>query len=263
MLVEQIWTNSPLRNFNYLIACSQTGEALALDPLNADLVLSRAREKGWSITQIINSHEHFDHIAGNRALQHATGAPVSSHPGARDAIPEMSQALEPGEVVRVGNTVELEVVDTPGHTMSHLSLRSHGDEPAIFCGDTLFNSGVGNCRNGGDPVVLYTTVAEQFSKLSDSTRIFPGHDYIESNLRFTLDREPDNEDAKEWLNLISEHNPEQAAITTMGNERKTNAFLRLQSPTLIERLREAFSELPAEPAPRDVFVKLRALRDKW
>lgn len=263
MLVEQIWTDSPLRNFNYLIACPENGEALALDPLNADLVLSRAKAKGWSITQIVNTHQHFDHIAGNKALQRATGAHVSSHPGARDAIPEMSYALEAGEVVRVGNTVELEVMDTPGHTMSHLSLRSRRDQPAVFCGDTLFNAGVGNCRNGGDPVVLYTTVAERFSKLPDATRIFPGHDYIESNLRFTLDREPDNDEAKSWLNQLSEHNPEQARITTIGDERKTNTFLRLKNPTVIEGLREKFTDLPAHPPPCDVFVKLRALRDKW
>ena len=76
--------------------------------------------------------------------------------------------------------------------MCHICLRSHGDQPALFSGDTLFNAGAGNCHNGGDPTTLYATFADQLARLPDDTRVYPGHDYIENNLRFTLEREPDN-----------------------------------------------------------------------
>ena len=108
----------------------------------------------------------------------------------------MARGLSAGDVVKVGKTVELEALDTPGHTMSHVCLLSHTDQPALFCGDTLFNAGAGNCHNGGHPAELYKTFAEQLAKLPQSTLIYPGHDYIENNLRFTLDREPDNESAR-------------------------------------------------------------------
>ena len=65
MLVEQIWTDNPLRNFHYLVACAETREALAIDPFDHQLVLKRAEALGWKITQILNTHEHFDHIDGN------------------------------------------------------------------------------------------------------------------------------------------------------------------------------------------------------
>ena len=109
----------------------------------------------------------------------------------------MARGLSAGDVVKVGKTVELEALDTPGHTMSHVCLLSHTDQPALFCGDTLFNAGAGNCHNGGHPEELYKTFDQQLAKLPQSTLIYPGHDYIENNLRFTLNREPDNEERPE------------------------------------------------------------------
>ena len=110
-------------------------------------------------------------------------------------------------MVKVGRTVALEALDTPGHTMSHVCLLSHADTPALFCGDTLFNAGAGNCHNGGHPHELYQTFVRQLAKLPDATRIYPGHDYWENNLGFTLDREPDNARAAELLEEVSRARP--------------------------------------------------------
>src|SRR3546814_5294660 len=90
----------------------------------------------------------------------------------------MDRGRGAGDVVSVGRTVELEVLDTPGHTMSHVCLLSRSDQPCLFSGDTLFNAGAGNCHNGGHPQQLYRTFAEQLAKLPETTRIYPGHDYI-------------------------------------------------------------------------------------
>jgi len=263
VIVEQIWTGNAYRNFNYLIACAETGEALAIDPLDHDKCLRTARDRGWTIRQIVNTHEHRDHTGGNDALARATGARILAHQNARDSIPDMAQGLKAGDVVKVGRSVELEVLDTPGHTMAHLCLRAHTDQPALFCGDTLFNAGAGNCHNGGHPEVLYKTFAEQLDRLADTTRIYPGHDYIENNLRFTLDREPDNAAARAMLERLSGQDPAHAYVSTLGVEREVNTFFRLRSPGVITRLREAFPDLPDAPDPRTVFLKLRELRNKW
>ena len=74
MIVERIWTANAYRNFNYLIACPETGEALAIDPLDSEKTLATARVKGWQITQILNTHEHHDHTGGNAAVVAATTA---------------------------------------------------------------------------------------------------------------------------------------------------------------------------------------------
>lgn len=264
MIVEQIWTGNRYRNFNYLIACPETGEALAIDPLDHEKCLDRARARGWTITQVLNTHEHGDHIGGNRPVMEATGARLLAHANAAGKIPDMDQGLQAGDVVRVGRSVELLALDTPGHTMSHVCLLSQTDEPGLFCGDTLFNAGAGNCHNGGHPEELYDTFANQLMRLPDSTRVYPGHDYITTNLAFTLDREPDNQAAATLLaELEAGHDPEHARVTSMAEEKELNTFLRLRSPSVIRQLRRDFPDLPDAPTPREVFLKLRELRNSW
>jgi hydroxyacylglutathione hydrolase len=263
MIVEQIWTGNAYRNFNYLIVCPETGEALAVDPLDYEKCLTAAKQNGWTITQILNTHEHGDHTGGNLKVIAATGAKLIAHHKAEGKIPGMDVGLSAGDVVKVGKTVELLALDTPGHTMSHICLLSQTDEPGLFSGDTLFNAGAGNCHNGGHPNELYETFASQLSTLSDNTRIYPGHDYISNNLEFTLSREPDNEQASALLKKIENQNTDDALVSTLGMEKEVNTFFRLRNPTVIAKLRAEFPDLPDDPDPKTVFVKLRELRNKW
>ena len=264
MIVEQVWTGNAYRNFNYLIACDETGEALAIDPLDHQKCLTRARERGWEITQIVNTHEHGDHTGGNAPMIAATGAALLAHHNAGPRIAGIDRGLKAGDVVAVGKTVELLALDTPGHTMSHVCLLAQTDPPALFCGDTLFNAGAGNCHGGGHPEELYDTFARQLAELPAETQIYPGHDYITNNLGFTLDREPDNEAAARLLaDLRASHDPERAIVTTLALEKEINPFFRLTNETVIAKLREVFPDLPGAPSPREVFLKLRELRNGW
>ncbi|WP_280152218.1 hydroxyacylglutathione hydrolase [Piscinibacter sp. XHJ-5] len=263
MIVERIWTGNSLRNFNYLVACPETGEALAIDPVDHEKCLSTAKVRGWHITQLLNTHEHHDHTAGNAAVVAATGAKVIAHHRAGSRIPGVDRGVAAGDLIRVGKTVELECMDTPGHTMCHICLRSHTDQPALLSGDTLFNAGAGNCHHGGDPVALYGTFVSQLATLPDDTLVYPGHDYIENNLRFTLSREPDNAAAQAMLPQVTGHDPATSVVTTLAQEKQFNTFFRLASPAVIAKLRESFPDLPERPDPMTVFVKLRELRNSW
>ena len=207
MIVEQVWTGNAYRNFNYLIACPETGEALAIDPLDYGKCLAVAADRGWRITQIVNTHEHGDHTGGNKGLVKATGAQVIAHHNAGGRIPGMDRGVRAGDVIKVGKTVELECLDTPGHTMTHICLLSRTDQPALFSGDTLFNAGAGNCHNGGHPEQLFDTFEKQLDVLGEDTLIYPGHDYLQNNLAFTLDREPDNAAAEDMLAAVQRPGP--------------------------------------------------------
>lgn len=262
MIVEQIWTANSYRNFNYLIACPQSGEALAVDPLDHKKCLALARERGWEIRQVLNTHEHDDHIGGNQKVVAATGAKILAHAGAADSIPGMDRGLSAGDTIRVGG-VTLRALDTPGHTMSHICLLAEGEPPALFCGDTLFNAGAGNCHNGGHPHELYQTFAAQLCKLPEETLIYPGHEYLESNLRFTLDREPGNRAAADLLSTATAQDPSRAMVTTLAREKEINTFFRLQNPEVIAQLREKFPDIGDAPDAKTVFLKLRELRNQW
>jgi hydroxyacylglutathione hydrolase len=263
MLIERIWAANSLRNFHYLIACAETGEALIVDPLDAERCLAAARARGFNITQVLNTHEHRDHTDGNTGVVAATRAKVLAHAAAARTIGGVDRGLARGDVIKVGRRVELEVLDTPGHTRSHVCLLAHGDSPALFCGDTLFNAGAGNCHNGGDPGLLYKTFVNQLARLPDATRVYPGHEYMARNLAFTVDREPGNADAARMLEAVKDQDPAAARVTTLGEEKRVNAFLRLQNPEIIARLRERFPEIGEKPDARTVFVKLRELRNSW
>lgn len=263
MIVERIWTGNAYRNFNYLIACPDSGEALAIDPLDHEKTLAIAKARGWQITQILNTHEHHDHTGGNAAVVAATGAKLIAHHRTGGRIAGVDRGVKAGDVIKVGNHVELECMDTPGHTMCHICLRSHTDRPALFSGDTLFNAGAGNCHHGGDPGALYETFVKQLATLPDDTQVYPGHDYIENNLKFTLAREPDNAAAKELLPRVAGHDPATSLVSTLREEKAFNTFFRLSSPSVIATLRESFPDLPEQPDAKTVFVKLRELRNSW
>ena len=263
MIVERIWTANAYRNFNYLVACPETGEALAIDPLDHEKTLNTAKLRGWQITQILNTHEHHDHTGGNAAVVAATGAKVIAHHKAGGKIAGMDRGVQAGDIITVGKTVELECLDTPGHTWCHICLRSHTEQPALFSGDTLFNAGAGNVHNGGNVEALYATFSEQLDKLPGDTLVYPGHDYIENNLRFTLARESDNTAAQALLAKVTDQDPANGLVTTIAQEREFNTFMRLGSASVIAQLRESFPDLPMQPDAKTVFACLRELRNKW
>ncbi|MEQ8205015.1 MAG: MBL fold metallo-hydrolase, partial [Woeseia sp.] len=102
MIIEQIWTANSLRNFNYLVACPDSGEALAIDPLDFRQCLAVASSHGWRITQIVNTHEHADHIGGNKALAAATGADIIAHHAARTRVADMARGVGAGDRIKIG-----------------------------------------------------------------------------------------------------------------------------------------------------------------
>ena len=164
-------------------------------------------------------------------------------------------------MVEVGTTVRLRVLYTPGHTMAHLCLLSEMGEPALFCGDTLFNASAGNCKFGGDVNVMYRTFVEQLATLPDNTRIYPGHDYIVNNLNFSLSREPSNSIAKQQLDEAASQTPHTRTVTTLGIEKQINPFFRLDNQEIFQHLKATFDNQRSDP--QSVFVSLRKLRDEW
>ncbi|MDY6932956.1 MAG: hydroxyacylglutathione hydrolase [Spirochaetota bacterium] len=263
MIIKQIYSDNAFQNFTYLIGCPESKEALIVDPLDANKCLQVADSNGFVIKHILNTHEHMDHTAGNEDIRRTTGAKVIAFVDLMNIIDNIDRGVSDGDIINVGNSVELEVLYTPGHTMSHICLLSRTDSPALFSGDALFNAGAGNCYNGGDPETLYRTFNECFIKLPNETRVYPGHDYFANNLRFTLDIEPDNGRAKEMLDKVKDQNPNKPFITTLKMEKDINTFFRITSPTIVANLSKKFPDISNNPSPKDVFVKLRTLRNQW
>ncbi|MBF96831.1 MAG: Hydroxyacylglutathione hydrolase [Alphaproteobacteria bacterium MarineAlpha9_Bin4] len=262
MIVKQIYTYNNYRNFNYLVACPITREAIAIDPLAYDLVLKEALQEDLKIVAIINTHEHMDHIGGNENIIMNTECKLYAHKNAKNKIPNVDYGLSAGDVLKFGKSLEIQILDTPGHTMSHVCLLVRGEVNSLFCGDTLFNAGVGNCHNGGDPISLYETFYNQLIKLEKNTKIYPGHDYLKNNLEFTLSLEPNNKNAYKLLKQGQKENFSINYVSSLNNELKINTFFRLKQKEIIESLKEKGEDLK-DTSPKEVFLALRRLRNKW
>ena len=121
-------------------------------------------------------------------------------------------------------------------------------------------------RNGAILLLLLlsaTVATAQLTITFEDTLIYPGHDYLINNLRFTLDREPDNAVAQQMIDQYESQDPADALVTTLAQEREMNTFFRLDSPSVIARLQEQFPEIGDNPSPKDVFLRLRELRNQW
>jgi hydroxyacylglutathione hydrolase len=262
MRIEIIDAQNRGRNYNYLIGCLKTKQALAIDPIAVDACLERAQSLGWRITHIVNTHEHIDHTGGNDAMREATGAKLCAHYLA--PIKDIDIPLRADQMLQIGETVKLTVLDTPGHTLSHVCLfgYDHEDIPHLFTGDTLFNAGCGNCLHGGDVNQLFNTFSEQLERLPDETYVYPGHDYIDNNLRFAQSVEPHNPNIIDLQAKLLTH--KKPYITTLRIERLVNPFFREQSDEIERSLRDKGFALPLEQVQRkDIFLALRELRNQW
>ncbi len=286
MLWEQIYTRSPLKNFTYLIYSeeehkkpSERQKVFCIDPWDSEQIITLLEKRKVKLTHIINTHEHGDHTRGNHGLSQYYDVEILAHENAKHTIPHMTNGLKAGDRIPITDHSYFIVMDTPGHTFCHVSLLLYEDQnqnqnhlpQAIFSGDTFFNAGVGRCSSGGDPEVLYQTITQQYANIEDHIRIFPGHNYMENNLRFTLCYEKNNQEAliayKEHTKLAKKG---EWLSSTMGMERKINLFLRLNSRDLrkeLEKIHPHFyggtSGPSAEPSEKDIFLHLRQLRDRW
>ena len=248
MQIEQIYTDSPLRNYSYVIY-GDDGIAYVVDPFYSEQISAVLARLQLRLRAIINTHEHWDHIRGNAELRQQSGCEIWAHAGARKFIPNVDRVLAQDDLIEFSPQHALKVLDTPGHTFAHVCLLAivAGEPTGIFCGDTLFNAGVGNCHNGGDARTLAETLRDKFYPLPDTVRVYPGHDYWENNLRFTLSVEPHNHQAQQLLAQV--RRGEMLPCSTLALERQVNTFMRI--------------EAPADAAATTAFLRLRARRDKW
>ena len=263
MFVKQIWVDNYLRNFNYLVACPETGEALAIDPSDHETCINLAKKNNWKIKYIFNTHEHYDHISGNEKIIKKTGAKIIASKYSSDKITNIYRGVDEGDIIKIGTKVEFECLNTPGHTLNHMSLLSRTGLPILFSGDTLFNAGAGNCSNGGDPNRLFETFENQLESIHEDTLVYPGHDYMISNLEFTLEIEPDNKTAAVMLDKHRYQDPKDPFVTSLKIEKNINVFFRLDKLPIISKVIEKFPEIGNQPDRRIIFIKLRELRDQW
>jgi hydroxyacylglutathione hydrolase len=227
-------------NYVWLVHDADSGETVAVDPSVADPVLEAAAARGWTISQIWNTHWHPDHTGGNDAIRAATGCTITG-PAEAERVSKMDRIVAGGDHARIGG-IEAELIDIPAHTAGHVAFHLPA-AGVVFTGDTLFAMGCGRLFEG-DAAQMYANM-QRLAALPSETRIYCGHEYTLANGLFALTVEPDNEALARRVDEVraQRERGEVTLPTTVALERATNPFMRASSA----------EELAARRAAKDAF----------
>lgn len=223
-------------NYSWLVHDPASGETMVVDPGEAQPVIAAAAARGWTIGQVWNTHWHPDHVGGNEEIVAASGAIVIGPAAERAKIGRLDRGLAEGDRAALG-AHRADVLAVPGHTAGHIAFHFAGDA-AVFTGDTLFAMGCGRLFEG-DAAQMHANM-RRFAAMPPETRVYCGHEYTQSNGRYALVAEPDNDAIRTRMAAVDAARAAGAATvpTTIALELATNPFLRApDAETLAERRR--------------------------
>jgi hydroxyacylglutathione hydrolase len=242
---------------NYIWLLREGAAAAVVDPGDAAPVIAYFEREGVAPTAIIATHHHGDHVGGIRDLLARWVVPV--YGPANETIPGRTQALREGDAIVVpGIGLALSTLDIPGHTAGHIALVG---KEMVFCGDTLFAAGCGRLFEG-TPAQMVASLAK-LAALPDATRIYCGHEYTVSNLRFALAVEPDSTALKGRLERAQAARARGVPTlpTMIAEERATNPFLRVHEASIRAAVERHAGR--ALDGPVGVFAALRAWKNSF
>ena len=214
------------------------GVCFVVDPEDAQPVLAFIKQHHLKLTHILTTHHHFDHIGGIAELKKQYGCQVVGPDKQR--IGGIDTVVQDGDVIELGD-VSVQCIATPGHTATGVCYFVTGKELdglLLFTGDTLFVCGCGRLFEC-DGETMYASL-QKLTALPDETRLYPGHDYTEENLRFALIIEPENESLRKKLNAVRQNMQEDRPTvpSTLGEEKQLNPFLKAKTWQEFARLRQ-------------------------
>jgi hydroxyacylglutathione hydrolase len=214
-------------NYVWLVHEPDSGETMVVDPAVSAPVLAEADARGWTITQIWNTHWHPDHTGGNAEIKAATGCIITGPEAERERIPTLDRFVAEGDHVTLGS-VTAQVLDVPAHTAGHIAYH-FADDRAAFVGDTLFAMGCGRLFEGTADQ-MYSNM-RKLEALGDETQVYCAHEYTQSNGRFALTVEPDNQALIDRMASVTamRERGEPTVPTSIALERATNPFMRAAS----------------------------------
>ncbi|MBP0114489.1 MULTISPECIES: hydroxyacylglutathione hydrolase [Bradyrhizobium] len=241
-------------NFGYLIHDVETKATASIDAPEAGPILEALEREGWQLTDILITHHHGDHVGGVAELKQRYNCRVVAPHDKTTKIANVDLRVANADVIKIGNLLA-RVVETPGHTLDHISY-VFDNEKAVFAADTLFSIGCGRVFEGTYPMMWDSLL--KLRALPDDFKLYCGHEYTASNVKFALTIEPDNAAlqarAAEVTKLRAENKPTIPSL--LGDEKRANVFLRADEPAVAAKLHMKGAD------PAAVFGELRERKNK-
>jgi hydroxyacylglutathione hydrolase len=242
-------------NFAVLLHDPDSGATASIDAPEADPIIEMLKAKGWTLTHILVTHKHFDHIEGIPALQAAYECEVIGPEASAAETGMYDKTVKDGDKLHWAGA-EVDVIATPGHTLDHITYW-FPEHKLVFAADLIFSLGCGRVIEG-DHEMMWNSI-KKVRALPDDTVLYCGHEYTLANGRFALTIEPDNQALKKRFaqveKLRSEDKP--TLPTTIAQEKATNPFLRADDPVVMRDVGMS------NASPSAVFAEIRTRKDKF
>lgn len=242
-------------NYAFLIGNSETSEAVVVDVPDAVPINGELARRGWSLTHVLLTHHHWDHVDGLDGLTSRPDLTIVGAEADAHRLPALDRALREGDALQVLG-LPVHILDVSGHTVGHIAFHIPALD-AVFTADSLMALGCGRLFEGTPEQMLASL--KKLMALPDETIVYSGHEYTMTNARFAMTIEPDNSA------LISRVDATQAAQaageptvpSSLKLECATNPFLRAHVPQIADHLgMTGASEL-------DVFTEIRERRNRF
>ncbi|ORY01956.1 mitochondrial hydroxyacylglutathione hydrolase [Basidiobolus meristosporus CBS 931.73] len=237
-------------NYSYLIIDEKANEAIAVDPVEPKKILKAATEAQVKLTSVFTTHHHWDHAGGNEEL--LSLRPNLAVYGADPRIAKLTNFVKDNDTFKIGS-LSIKGLMTICHTNGSMSYFVTDDaDKAVFTGDTLFIGGCGRFFEG-TPEDMHHSLSSVLASLPKETRVYCGHEYTKSNLKFALSVDPDNTRLQEKL-IWCESNSI-SVPSTIGEELQYNPFMRVTDPVIQKNI--------GETNPIDTMAKLREMKNNF
>ena len=242
-------------NFGVLIHDPEIGVTASIDAPEADAINQALAETGWTLSHILLTHHHHDHVEANKALKAKWGAIIVGNEADAGRLPEIDQTVKTGSTFQFGMH-EARFIDTPGHTIGHVAIHFAGQK-LLFVGDTMFSLGCGRLFEGTAEQMWQSLSA--LAALPDETTVYCGHEYTQANAAFALSIDPDNQQLQARAKEINQLRAKglQTLPTTIGQEKATNPFLRPDDKSIRDLLNMQ------DASDVEVFAELRRRKDSF
>lgn len=241
-------------NYSVIVHDEENHATWVVDPAEAEPIVEVLAQRGWTLTQILNTHHHGDHVGGNLALKTRFGAKIYGAMGEEERIPGLDVDVWDQGDLWLGSA-RVRVIQVPGHTARHVAFFIE-EAGVLFSGDTLFSLGCGRVF-GGSVAMLWESL-DLLRHLPPGTQVYCAHEYTAANARFALSVDSQNPALVDRVARILELRArDQATVPfSLSEECETNPFLRPEC----ERIRDAIGLGPSASS-LEVFARLRALKD--
>ncbi|KAK5216474.1 Cytoplasmic glyoxalase II [Exophiala xenobiotica] len=242
-------------NYAYLVSDDETKDAVIIDPANPPEVTPTLSEKSktLNLTAIMNTHHHWDHAGGNKKILSSLPSPVPIIGGAD--CEAVTKTPSHNSTLDIGKNIKVTALHTPCHTQDSICWfmeDSATNERVVFTGDTLFIGGCGKFFEGTG-AEMHKALNEILAGLPDDTKVYPGHEYTKSNVKFLKKVFAGNNEAVDTLEKFADDNQQTQGKFTIGQEKAHNAFMRVHT--------DEMKKATGETEPAAVMAKLREMKN--